>query len=312
MEFFELILVLLVGAVGLTALARRLQVPYPALLALGGTAIALLPHAPQFQLDPELTLALFVAPVLLDAAYDTIGLQLRPILSALEPAQRIEYLQIAAMVLGVVVLARFAWVFIYYCAARLKARYFGDGVWPGAARPSIKSAVVVGWCGMRGIVTLAAAYALPVGNGDSAAFPYRDLIVLCAFCVVVGTLVLQGFTLRPLILWLELRDDSPVDREASLSLERLTRIGLAILDADESPEAQALRRELESQLAGSTPSNPSSNGQSRYEELRTRIIAAQRNCLLEMRAQGEIGDDAFHQMEARLDLAKVNAEHAGA
>ncbi len=68
---FEATLALLVAAVVLTAFARRIGVPYPSLLALGGTALAFVPGAPTFTLDPSLTLALFVAPVLLDAAYDT-------------------------------------------------------------------------------------------------------------------------------------------------------------------------------------------------------------------------------------------------
>src|SRR4051812_41247496 len=71
MQIFEWLLVLLVCAVVLTAVARRIGIPYPSLLALGGTALALLPTAPNFKLDPALMLALFVAPVLLDAAYDT-------------------------------------------------------------------------------------------------------------------------------------------------------------------------------------------------------------------------------------------------
>ena len=77
MRIFELMLLLLVGAVGLAALARRFNVPYPSLLALGGAGLALLPWAPSFQIHPELTLALFVAPVLLDAAYDTSVRDLR-------------------------------------------------------------------------------------------------------------------------------------------------------------------------------------------------------------------------------------------
>jgi monovalent cation/hydrogen antiporter len=60
---------------------------------------------------------------------------------------------------------------------------------------------------MRGIVTLAAALALPDGS-PSQAFPYRDLIILCAFCVVLFTLVVQGMTLRPLLLWLRLGDEA--------------------------------------------------------------------------------------------------------
>ena len=85
---------------------------------------------------------------------------------------------------------------------------------------------MVSWCGMRGIVTLAAAYALP------ATFPHRDLILLMAFCVVVGTLVLQGLTLRPLILLLKLRDDDPVNREVHTACERVVRAGLQVLDDD--------------------------------------------------------------------------------
>jgi CPA1 family monovalent cation:H+ antiporter len=68
---FEWTLILLVAAVALTAIARRIGAPYPALLALGGTALALVNYSPAFQLDPSLVLALFVAPVLLDAAFDT-------------------------------------------------------------------------------------------------------------------------------------------------------------------------------------------------------------------------------------------------
>src|SRR3954451_15054221 len=71
MLLFEWTILLLLGAVILSAVARRIGVPYPSFLALGGIAIAFAPHAPSMTLDPGLALALFVAPVLLDAAYDT-------------------------------------------------------------------------------------------------------------------------------------------------------------------------------------------------------------------------------------------------
>ena len=68
---FESLLLLLLAAVLLAAAARRAKVPYPAFLALGGAMLGFFfPHGPGFQLDPSLALALFVAPVLLDAAYD--------------------------------------------------------------------------------------------------------------------------------------------------------------------------------------------------------------------------------------------------
>ncbi len=510
MEIFQWILVLLVGAVALTALARRISVPYPSLLALGGVALALLPTAPKFELDPELTLALFVAPVLLDAAYDTsvrdlranwipitclvlaavgittaavawtahelvpgmpwaaaialgaivappdaaaasavlkqlrlphrllvilegesllndasalliyriavlavvsgglelttvvpisllsivgsvvagyliarvflkfaigmkdipssivlqfagtfgvwilaehlhlsaivtvvvfaitvardaprlvparnripsyavwdlavfvlnvlafvlIGLQLRPILAPLAPEQRFEYFAIAAIVLGIVVAARFVWVFSYSAVALLKVRWFGAGDWPGTKTPTARGSLVVSWCGMRGIVTLAAAYALPSG------FPNRDLIVLTAFSVVVGTLVLQGLTLRPLIRLLNLRDDDTVDHEVRIACERLVHTGLHLLDADQSPEADVIRRELESQLTEQGEVRQDLNEVGEYDSLRARIVTAQRAALLEMRSKDEIGDDAFHWIEAQLDAAEVNA-----
>src|SRR4051794_6970431 len=71
MLMFEWILVRLLAAVILTNLAERLAVPYPSLLAIAGAGLAFLPFAPQIRIEPELALALFVAPALLDAAFDT-------------------------------------------------------------------------------------------------------------------------------------------------------------------------------------------------------------------------------------------------
>src|ERR671917_36126 len=77
MVVFEWVLGILLGAVLLSVLAKRVGVPYPALLALGGAVVALVPGAPRIELEPELALALFLAPVLLDAAYDTSPRDLR-------------------------------------------------------------------------------------------------------------------------------------------------------------------------------------------------------------------------------------------
>jgi CPA1 family monovalent cation:H+ antiporter len=70
MAVFEFVIALLLGGAILAAIARRLSMPYPALVAIAGAALALLPGVPSLVLDPELALALFVAPVLLDAAFD--------------------------------------------------------------------------------------------------------------------------------------------------------------------------------------------------------------------------------------------------
>jgi CPA1 family monovalent cation:H+ antiporter len=157
---------------------------------------------------------------------------------------------------------------------------------------------------MRGIVTLAAAYALPSN------FPNRDLILLIAFCVVVGTLVLQGLTLRPLILLLKLRDDDPVNREVQMACERVVQAGLQVLNDDKSKEAGVIRSELESQLTELRDESKDINELDEYSSARVRVVAAQRKALLEMRSNYEIGDDAFHQIEAQLDVAEVSAQGA--
>src|SRR5213083_1857533 len=77
MAVFEWTLALLLGAVILTGLARRVGVPYPSLLAIAGAALAFVPAGLELEIDPDLALALFVAPVLQDAAFDTSPRDLR-------------------------------------------------------------------------------------------------------------------------------------------------------------------------------------------------------------------------------------------
>src|SRR5262249_4211367 len=103
MIVFEWTLVLLVCAVALTALARRANVPYPSLLALGGTALALVRHGPNFTLDPALTLSLFVAPVLLDSAFDT---SIRDLKRAWIPVTSLVLIAVGLTTVGVAYVAR--------------------------------------------------------------------------------------------------------------------------------------------------------------------------------------------------------------
>jgi CPA1 family monovalent cation:H+ antiporter len=126
-------------------------------------------------------------------AFIFIGLQLRPIVESLEPAARGRYLRVAAAVLLTVIVVRMAWHMSFNAVIRWRERRFGFHPPRPMLRPSVGSGLVISWAGMRGIVSLAAALALPVG------FPFRDLIVFTAFSVVLGTLVLQGLTLGPLL-----------------------------------------------------------------------------------------------------------------
>ena len=169
-------------------------------------------------------------------------------------------------------------------------------------RPTVGSGLIIAWSGMRGIVTLAAALALP------AAFPFRDLIVLTAFAVVLGTLALQGLTLGPLLRALDLRDDDPVGHEVTAARERALRAGLAALDHDRSTIAEVVRQEFIAHL-GSPDVHAADEeaGSSGHGDVHRRVLQAARQAVLVMRASDEIGDDAFHEMEEQLDWIEMSA-----
>ena len=236
--------------------------------------------------------AVFVLNVL---AFILVGLQLKPILAGLGRSGAITYLGTAAAVCAVVMLVRIVWVMGGELAGRPLA---GGG--PTGRCGSPRNAAVVAWSGMRGIVTLAAALALP------ARFPFRDLLLFTAFCVVVGTLVVQGLTLRPLMRLLGMEQDDEVQREVGLARAETARAAVAALDGAgvESEATRFLRAEYRSRLAG----EPTNGDGVPASELIRRAVAAERRRLVALRADGTIGDDAFHRVEEELDWAELNAE----
>ena len=236
-------------------------------------------------------------------AFMLIGMQLRPIWSRLDEVVRTEYVAVAACVLAAVILARIVWLMSYVVtlrtrvAQRLLLRR-------NIVVPTVKGGMVVAWCGMRGIVTLAAAFALPEN------FPYRDLILLTAVAVVLGSLVIQGLTLRPLILALKLKQDNRVAVEVARARAITYRAALDEIEGDPSEEAEILRLEYRAMLmrAESDPHGGVPTSELPADPLRRRAIGAARRSLLKLRRSEEIGDDAFHQIEEELDHAELSAE----
>lgn len=231
-------------------------------------------------------------------AFIFIGLQIRPILEGLAAADRGRYFAVSSAVLLTVIVVRLAWHMPFNAVVRWQNRRFGfHPPRPMLLRPTLGGGLIISWAGMRGIVSLAAALALP------AAFPYRDLIVLTAFAVVLGTLVIQGLTLKALLRALGLQDDDPVGRELRAARERALRAGLEPLAGDRSPVAEFVRQELTACLADERPgANP---GDAARDELLRGALQAARQAVLAMRAKDEIGDDAFHQVEEELDWLEM-------
>ncbi|ANT53469.1 cation:proton antiporter [Mesorhizobium amorphae] len=509
MALFELTLVLLLIAVALTAVSRRLEIPYPSLLALAGVGIAFVPGAPTIEIDPELALALFIAPVLLDAAYDTslrdlkryrlslvalalgavvfttvvvafvgwkmaglpiaaaialgaivappdavaasavlgqfkvphritailqgesllndatalliyriavsaaigsvmlkdavpvillstvgsvvagylfgrfslltltriedaasstvvqfagtfgvwiladrlglsaiitivvyaitiarraprrmsarrrvstysvwesavfvlnvlafvlMGLQARSIVGRLSGEGQGDAFLFAAAVLAVVIVARLVWVVSYVAIMRWLARFDSEDKRQDA--PTFRGAVLVGWCGMRGLVTLVVAIALPAG------FPGRDPIVLAAFAVVLGTLVLQGMSLKPLLRILNFDPDRTVDNEVAQARVAIMQAALNVLSGKTSTAAAAVREQYTAQRT--IAENPDdAQAATEYDRLRLYAIHSQRNALEELRRNGTIGDEAYHRLEEEIDWSELAASPAG-
>jgi monovalent cation/hydrogen antiporter len=234
-------------------------------------------------------------------AFVLIGLQLRPIFARAHGGAWRTYALCALVVCATVIIVRVAWVMVYGAAMRWKRLR-----WPGTppkALPTIGSGLLASWCGMRGIVTLAAALALP---GE---FPYRDLVVFSAFCVVLTTLVLQGLTLRPLMLWLGLHDDGTVEREVGIARAETARAALRALEGQ--PSADILRREYQARIEAERSSEavaPVARADGSLTELQRRAVAAQRDALRDLRARQVIGDDAFHVVEEDIDLLDLTAD----
>jgi CPA1 family monovalent cation:H+ antiporter len=235
-------------------------------------------------------------------AFVLIGMQLRPIMANLETSVRHDYFIVAAAVLAAVIAARVVWMMFYIAIMNMKLARYGYNPDRKMGRPSLKSSLLISWCGMRGIVTLAAAFALP------ERFPYRDLILLTAFGVVLGTLVIQGLTLRPLVAWLALDDGDPVSHEVGWARRAAFHAALESFDGNTSAVAQMLRLEYQ-QMLDKAESNPHGLTSSELpaDPLRRQAISAARRVLFEMRESGEIGDDAFHKLEEEFDWAELSA-----
>ena len=241
-------------------------------------------------------------------AFVLIGMQLRPIWQRLDAGgERNDAVVIAAVVLAVTIAARFAWVMSYGAIMRWRYDHAGAGARP-LTRPTVAGGIVVSWAGMRGIVTLAAAFAIPETLADGSPFPYRDQILLSAFAVVLGTLVLQGLTMAPLIRRLGLTDDDPVGREVRMGR---TQAYLALLDSikdDDTLAAKLLRKEYRAVIelnAGpheDTPIDDVPGG-----PLRRRALSVARQRAFELRRDDVIGDDAYRVLVQELDWAELSA-----
>jgi monovalent cation/hydrogen antiporter len=162
-----------------------------------------------------------------------IGLQLPQVIRALAPGSAVGVAGLALLIMSVMILVRFAWMFgtarlpVLFRKSRRKLRY----PWQHTA--------VIAWTALRGADSLAAALAVPFVLPNGAPFPGRDIILLLTFCVIFGTLTIQGLSLTPIVRWLRVIDDHSTEREERLARLKANEAALARLDAiDSSHQAE--------------------------------------------------------------------------
>lgn len=243
-----------------------------------------------------------------------IGLQLGALRTAI-PADRFgAVLMAGAAVSLTAIVVRLAWVpasaaLPRLLSARLRARD------PMPPWPHI---FVTAWTGMRGIVTLAAALALPVTTAAGMPFPFRAEIILISFAVILATLVLQGLSLTPIIRALQLKEDRGLEREEMLAREQAASAALGRLDGLAAGDGlwieqiERLRVHYSRQLqrfAGSGPidADCSSEAGERFRQLRHDTLTAERLALIQLRNDGTISDEVLHRLEHELDVEALRA-----
>jgi monovalent cation/hydrogen antiporter len=237
-----------------------------------------------------------------------IGLQLASIRQAGLSTPWPTLLVHGAVISATAIVVRLLWVPLVAGFSRL--------VSPGARardrRPDWRAVVVVGWAGMRGIVSLAAALALPL-TADGAPLPYREEIIVLAFAVILSTLVIQGLTLSPLIRRLRLDHDATLDEEEAHAREMATRAALARLDqVERAPwarrdQVERMRALYAQRLARSSPILQSADPSARqalagYRRLRHATLDAERQAVVALRNDGVISDEVLHRLEQELDV----------
>lgn len=266
------------------------------------------PRIPARMRVPILAVWETVVFVLNALAFVLIGMQLRPIWERLGSGTgtpRIDAIVAAAVVLGVAIATRFLWVMGYSALVMLQNRNANPAI---RKNRSWGAGLVVSWAGMRGIVTLAAAFSVPETLPNGSPFPYRDVILLCAFAVVFGTLVLQGLTMKSVIRLLKLSDDDPVAKEVRTGRTLIYRALLDSIEADDSMHAKLLKKEYQAvvELNAShdqdKPLNEVPGG-----PLRRKAIAAARRKVIELRNEEVIGDQAYRTLVQELDWAELSA-----
>lgn len=238
-----------------------------------------------------------------------IGLQLDTLREAI-PSSQLGSLTInGILVSATAIVVRLIWVPIATWVPRL----LSSSIRANDPMPSWQNLFILGWSGMRGVVSLAAALAIPFATAAGNPFPFRAEIILMAFMVILVTLVIQGLSLPYLIRILNLDDDSSVEYEERKARQRAAMAALALLD-DVSGEDwpvpdhieqlrvhydRRLRRNID---VGAPDAEYTKTVTEAFRRLRHETLTAERLAVIDLRNADIISDEILHRLEHELDV----------
>jgi monovalent cation/hydrogen antiporter len=249
-------------------------------------------------------------------AFTLIGLQVPSILDALAGRPVGELVISAVAVSLTVIVVRILWVY----PATYLPRWLSASLQARDPAPPRRVPFVVGWAGLRGIVSLAAALSLPFALGDGRPFPERELILFLTLAVILATLVGQGLTLPLVLRLVGLSTDTGGDREERVA--RATAAEAAVRRIDELavewpghvPLIDNLRSMYEHRIEH-LPTGGDGEPEAELDQelvehklIRRAVIDAERDAILGLRDEGTISDEAMRRVERDLDLEELRME----
>ncbi|MBG9387932.1 Na+/H+ antiporter [Caenimonas aquaedulcis] len=237
-----------------------------------------------------------------------IGLQMASVVGNLDRYSAVQLAVLGAAITAVAVLVRFVWVF----PVSFLPRGLSGSPKQQEPPPSTSELLIIGWCGMRGIVSLAAALALPLTLPGGAPFPHRDLIIFLTFVVIGATLVGQGLTLTPLIRLLKVGSRWSLHDEQLRVRRAMSQAALQAVDDTLAREgvppswADAQKAGIAERIAlvasDGSDLTPKLELQNR---LRHAAIVAERRELIRLWRANEIGDEVMHHLMEMLDYQEA-------
>jgi len=247
------------------------------------------------------------------ALFVLVGLQLPHVLDRLDGWSTSELALSAAGVCAAVILIRLAFVFPLAYFPRFLFRKRRDPY------KSWRIPLVLGWAGMRGAVSLAAALAIPLTIDGGAPFPGREIIIFLASCVILATLVLQGLTLPLLIKLVGLEEDGAAAVEEAKARIRAAESALARLE--EFVEAGEIREDTAERIRGlytfradrfrerlDDDRSEIEDRSQAFQRVRRELLRAEEQAVLELRRAGVISDDVMHRILRDLALEELRLD----